>query len=86
MMTSDDRKLMKQHLEGDLAFGRTDHPPFAEAPDMADTLRFLEKVSRMPDIRFDKVRQMRELIARGNLETPERIEGTVRRLMDDLGL
>ena len=85
-MTSDDRELIKQHLEGDVAFGHTDPPPFVEAPDMRETLRFLEKVSRMPDIRFDKVQQMRDLIARGNLETPGRIEGTVRRLMDDLGL
>ena len=84
-MTSDDRRLIKQHLEGGLAFGHTDPPP-TEAPDMAETLRFLEKVSRMPDIRFDKVQQVRQLIATGKLETPERIEGTVRRLMDELGL
>ncbi len=30
--------------------------------------------------------QMRELIAGGNLETPERIEGTLRRLAEELGL
>jgi len=85
-MTSDDRELIKQHLEGDVASGDTDPPPFVEAPDMAETLRFLEKVSRMPDIRFDKVQQARELIARGDLETPQRIDGTLRRLMDELGL
>lgn len=85
-MTSDDRELIKQHLEGDVAFGRTDPPPFVEAPDMAETLRFLEKVSRMPDIRFDKVQQARELIARGDLDTPQRIDGTVRRLLEELGL
>ncbi len=85
-MTSDDRELIKQHVEGDVAFDHTDPPPPTEAPDMAETLRFLEKVSRMPDIRFDKVQQVRQLIAKGKLETPERIEGTVRRLMDELGL
>ncbi len=85
-MTSDDPELIKQDLEGDVAFGHTDPPPPTEAPDMAETLRFLEKVSRMPDIRFDKVQQVRELIAKGKLETPERIKGAVRRLMDELGL
>ncbi len=85
-MTTDDRELVKQHLEGDVAFGPTDPPPPTEAPDMAETLRFLEKVSRMPDIRFDKVQQVRELIAEDKLETPKRIEGAVRRLMDELGL
>ena len=78
--------MIRQDIEGDVAFGRTEPPPFVEAPDMTETLRFLEKVSRMPDIRFDKVRQARELIARGDLETPQRIEATVRRLLDELGL
>ena len=85
-MTRDDRELMKQHLEGDVAFGHTDLPPPAEAPDMAETLRLLARVSRMPAIRFEKVRQMRELIAEGKLETPERIDATVRRLIEELGL
>ena len=61
-------------------------PPPAEALDMTETLRLLEKISRMPDIRFEKVQQMRDLIARGELETEERLDITVRRLMEDLGL
>jgi len=55
-------------------------------PDMVETLRLLERISRMPDIRFEKVQQARELIARGQFETPERVDGTVRRLMEELGL
>jgi negative regulator of flagellin synthesis FlgM len=55
-------------------------------PDMAETLRLLERISRMPDIRFEKVQQMRELIAEGRFETPERVDGAVRRLMEELGL
>jgi len=85
-MSHDDRELMKQNVAGDLALGHPAPPPFAQAPDMAETVRFLEKVSRMPDIRFEKVQQMRDLIARGELETEERIDGTVSRLMEELGL
>lgn len=85
-MSHDERKLMKQEVQGDLAYGRPQPPPFAEPPDMAETLRLLEKVSRMPDIRFEKVQQMRDLIARGDLESAERIDGTVRRLIEELGL
>jgi len=85
-MTNDDRELIKQNLEGEVAFNHNEPPPFAEPPDAAETLRLLERVSRMPDIRFEKVAQMRELIAGGNLETPERIEGTLRRLAEELGL
>ena len=85
-MSHDERELMKQEVQGDLACGPAQPPPFAEPPDMAETLRLLEKVSRMPDIRFERVQQMRDLIARGELESAERIDGTVRRLMEELGL
>jgi len=85
-MMSEDRKMMKQNVQGDLAQGQVRPPPPGRPPDMAETLRLLEKVSRMPDIRFEKVQEVRDLIARGELETPERIDGTVRRLMGELGL
>ena len=85
-MNSDDRELMKHEVPDEAAIGHTDPPPFVEAPDMAETLRLLEKVSRMPDIRFEQVQRMRELIAENKLETPERVNGTVRRLMEELGL
>ncbi len=80
------RELMKHELETPAPTGRPVPPPLAEGPDMGDTVRLFEKISRMPDIRFEKVQRMRELIARGEFETPERIDGTVRRLMEELGL
>jgi len=85
-MSQDDRELIKQNIAGDLTLGQPHPPPLPQAPEMADTLRLLEKVSRMPAIRFDKVQRMRDLIARGELETPGRIDGTVRRLIEELGL
>ena len=85
-MTHEDPELLKHGLDAEANAGHPEPPPMAEPPDMAETLRLLEKVSRMPDIRFEKVQQMRELIAQGKLETPERIDGTIRRLMEELGL
>lgn len=85
-MNTDDRELIKQDITGEQTFGQADPPPFVDPPDIAETLRLLERISRMPDIRFEKVQRMRELIAEGKLETPERIDGTVRRLMEELGL
>lgn len=85
-MNHDEHELMKHEVQPETSLGPTEVPPFAKAPDMAETLRLLERISRMPDIRFEKVQQMRELMAEGKLETPERIEGTVRRLMEELGL
>ena len=85
-MNRDDHELQKQHVENEAVYGETPPPPFVKAPDMAETLRLLDRVSRMPDIRFEKVQEMRALIASGQLETPERVDGTVRRLMEELGL
>jgi len=85
-MTHEDPELLKHEVGADAGLGNVEPPPMAEPPDMAETLRLLKKVSRMPDIRFEKVQKMRELIAEGKLETPERIDGTIRRLMEELGL
>jgi hypothetical protein len=85
-MNDEQPELMKHDLEEQIAFDRTEPPPFVEAPDAIETHRLLERVSRLPAVRFELVQQMRELIAQGKLETPERIDGTVRKLMEELGL
>ncbi|MDP6380693.1 MAG: hypothetical protein QF662_05035 [Phycisphaerae bacterium] len=59
-------------------------PPLCKPPEMADTLRLLESIRRMPAIRLDKVQRMRALIATDALVTPERIAGTVKRLLEEL--
>jgi len=49
----------------------------------AETRRLVDLIHQMPDIRVDKVRRMRHLAVRGGLETPNRIDGTVRRLLEE---
>ena len=85
-MSQGRRKLMRQSIPEEAPYSEATPPPMGGTPDIAETLRLLERISRMPDIRFEKVQHARELIARGQFETPERIEGTVRRLMEELGL
>ncbi len=85
-MSRGEPKLAKQIVPEEVAGTRPTPPPIDSGPDMAETLRLLEKISRMPDIRFEKVQRMRELIAQDRLETPERIDGTVSRLLEELGL
>jgi hypothetical protein len=77
---------MRQSIPEEAPYGEATPPPMGGTPDIAETLRLLEKISRMPDIRFEKVQQARELIEQGQFETPERMDGTVRRLMEELGL
>ena len=85
-MSQDRRKLLRQNIHEETPYRQDSPPPVGGTPDIAETLRLLERISRMPDIRFEKVQQMRELIAQGRFETPDRIDGTVRRLMEELGL
>ena len=85
-MNPEEHELMKHEVESEVVFGHTEPPPFVEPPDAVETHRLLERVSRLPAVRSEKVQKMKELIAEGGLETPERIDGTIRRLMEELGL
>jgi flagellar biosynthesis anti-sigma factor FlgM len=53
--------------------------------EISDSARYLGEIKKLPDIRQDKVRAAREAIASGRFETPERINGTVDRLLEELG-
>jgi flagellar biosynthesis anti-sigma factor FlgM len=53
--------------------------------EISDSARYLGEIKKLPDIREDKVRAAREAIASGRFETPERINGTIDRLMEELG-
>jgi hypothetical protein len=50
----------------------------------AETRRFVRQVQRSPEVRADKVRRMRRLIARGKFLTSERIDQTARLVLEDL--
>lgn len=66
--------------------GRKPEPPPAKPQDVAEKLRLLEAIARLPDVRFQKVLEARQKIADGELETPEAIDETCRRLLEELGL
>lgn len=46
--------------------------------------RLLDEISRLPDIREEKVAEIREAIASGIYETPEKLEIAVERLLQDV--
>jgi hypothetical protein len=60
-------------------------PKAAKITEQARIRRLVEQAKRLPDVRADKVRQMRRLIALGRLETRERINVTARRVLEELG-
>jgi|WetSurMetagenome_2_1015567.scaffolds.fasta_scaffold785411_1 hypothetical protein len=57
----------------------------AEDQQAAETRRLVDRIHRLPVIRVEKIYGVRRLIARGEFETPDRIDGTVERLPEELG-
>ena len=51
--------------------------------EISDSARYLSELKNLPD-RADKVQSAKDAIANGTFETPERINGTVDRLMEAL--
>lgn len=52
--------------------------------EISEMALFLDKISRLPDIRREKVEAVREQIARGTYETPEKMEKAIENLMREL--
>ena len=52
---------------------------------ISDSARYLGEIKKLPPIRQEKVQAMRDLISSGQFETPERINGTVDRILQEMG-
>ena len=50
-----------------------------------DASRLVEQVSRIPDIREDRVNEIRAQIEAGTYETDDKIQLAVERLLDEIG-
>jgi negative regulator of flagellin synthesis FlgM len=53
--------------------------------DLSDTARLVERIHEMPDLRQDRVNQIRAQIASGSYETDEKLEIALSRLIDEIG-
>jgi negative regulator of flagellin synthesis FlgM len=65
----------------------TSHGVHAGAPrdqvDISPLGRMLDGISQLPEIRHEKVEEIRRQIAAGTYDTPERLELALDRLMDE---
>lgn len=52
--------------------------------EISDAARLSAAMSRLPEIRGDKVERARQMIADGTLDTPENIETAIDRMIDDM--
>ncbi len=56
-----------------------------DAVDVSALARLLSQLESLPDIRLEKVSQVRAAIERGNYETTGKIDITIDRLVQELG-
>jgi len=56
----------------------------SDSVEISDHARFLAKLRDVPPVRREKIEALRELIASGKYETPERIAVAVTKLLEEL--
>jgi negative regulator of flagellin synthesis FlgM len=67
------------------AAGSTGSSAVSDQLDISSAGQFLDKISQMPDIRQDRVSQLRAAIAQGNYETDDKLSGAISGLLDEIG-
>jgi len=58
--------------------------PIQDELQISDAGRLLERIHEMPEVRQDRVAQIRAQIANGTYETPEKLEIALERLLDEI--
>ena len=52
--------------------------------EISEIARLMNKLAEVPDVRTDRVQELRELISTGRYETPDKIEKAVDRILEEL--
>ncbi|MBS0209369.1 MAG: flagellar biosynthesis anti-sigma factor FlgM [Planctomycetes bacterium] len=52
--------------------------------DLSPAAQFVDQVHSLPDIRQDRVNQLRQQIASGNYDTPDKLDAALNRMLDEL--
>lgn len=59
--------------------------PIQDEVQISDAAQYVEQVRNLPDIRQDRVDQIRAQIAAGTYETDEKMQAALGRLLDEIG-
>ena len=59
--------------------------PIQDELNISDAARAVDQVGQVPDMRMDRVQQIRTQIAQGTYETPEKLDVALGRLLDEIG-
>ena len=58
--------------------------PQGDRVEISDAARLSEAILRLPEVRGDVVARAREMIASGQMDTPERMDAALSRMLDEL--
>ena len=58
-------------------------PAEGDRVEISGAARLRDAISQLPDVRADKVAQARLMIAAGGMDTPERLDAAIDRMLDD---
>jgi negative regulator of flagellin synthesis FlgM len=59
--------------------------PIQDELNISDAAKAVDQVGQVPDMRMDRVQQLRTQIAQGTYETPDKLDVAVGRLLDEIG-
>ncbi len=59
--------------------------PISDELQISDAARLTEQAQRAPEIRHERVSAIRQQIAEGVYETPEKLDVALERLLDEIG-
>ena len=79
------RPVRGKKIEGTPAAGKSTPARPGDVVEISQLAKFMAELSRLPEIRQEKVSQLRQLIRKGEYTTAERLDGAVDRLLADLG-
>ncbi|MFC1586787.1 flagellar biosynthesis anti-sigma factor FlgM [Planctomycetota bacterium] len=52
--------------------------------EFSEAARFLQGLERIPSVRVDKIRSLRQQIEKGEYETPEKLQIAIEKLLEEL--
>jgi negative regulator of flagellin synthesis FlgM len=59
--------------------------PIQDELNISDAAKAVDQVGQVPDMRMDRVQQIRTQIAQGTYETSDKLDVAVGRLLDEIG-
>ncbi len=61
------------------------YAPIQDELDISDAGRLVDEARQMPEMRMDRIRQIRAEIAAGTYETDAKLEAALGRMLDEIG-